>query len=42
MKGFALAVAVVAGTSAPSLTAQTATLPELPQVSGPFTLEAIT
>jgi len=38
----ALAVAVIASTSAPSLTAQTAMLPELPQVSGPFTLEAVT
>lgn len=42
IKGVALAVAIIAGTSAPSLTAQTATLPELPQVSGPFTLEAVT
>ena len=42
MKRVALAVAIITGTSAPSLTAQTVTLPELPQVSGPFTLEAVT
>ncbi len=37
----ALAVAVIAGNPAPLLRAQN-TLPELPQVSGPFTLEAVT
>jgi suppressor of ftsI len=42
MKRVALAVAVITGTSTPSLTAQTTPLSELPQVSGPFTLEAVT
>jgi suppressor of ftsI len=37
-----LAVAVFTWASASLLSAQTATLPELPQVSGPFTLEAVT
>jgi FtsP/CotA-like multicopper oxidase with cupredoxin domain len=42
IKRVALAVAIISRTLAASLTAQTATLPELPQVSGPFTLEAVT
>ncbi len=41
MKGVILAVAVLT-TSAIPLTPQTFTLPNLPQVSGPFTLEAVT
>jgi len=41
LKGVILAVAVIT-TSAISLMAQTVTLPILPQVSGPFTLEAVT
>jgi suppressor of ftsI len=41
MNGVLLAVAVITN-SAPSLPAQTVTLPELPQVSGPLTLEAVT
>ena len=41
MKGLILAVVAIT-TSAISLTAQTVTLPKLPQVSGPFTLEAVT
>src|SRR6266702_6232345 len=42
MKLLTLTAGVLSWISAPSLAAQTVTLPELPQVSGPFTLEAVT
>ena len=42
MRLAAFITAIVCGALAPSVAGQTVTLPELPQVNGPFTLEAVT